>query len=389
MAVKEIKKSNWVSSFTLTGAAKISNYTYKIDEQKEGSDWVYSSMNLGVDCGEKHGVVYADMMGGFSASGNSKIYVHGKNEDGTDNFDNRFEVDWDDRNNPEILDTIGRMSFLTVGIEETSNKKTFYKNFLSAYDAINYCKDFLKDGMVITVKGNIKYSTYNGNVTVNKNITSIALSKAEDSSKYKATFTQTILVDKDSAPFTKDNIDKDKGVIYVNARVLDYVKEINGVEIKGNYPFAKTFEYALPSDAEKAKKAVNVLFGAKKNITQITMNGNFIEGGAVKQITLDDIPDDIKALINIGVFSEEEALEKCAVNGNREQRMVFTTPYIKNVKNGDDVTPVLQKFDDAFKEEDLDFSEFFNKADNNALDEYEEILGDEESDNFDWLSKLD
>ena len=97
-----------------------------------------------------------------------------------------------------------------------------------------------------TVDGYIFDTEYNGNVQVRKNITSIALSKVDDASKYKATFTQSILIDKDSASL-KD-IDKDKGVIYVNARVLDYVKEVNGIEVKGQYPYNKQFEFELNLD---------------------------------------------------------------------------------------------------------------------------------------------
>ena len=66
MAEKIVKK-DWVSNFTLIGKPKISeDYTFKIDEKSEKSAWVYNSLNLGIDCGEKYGVVYAEMMGGYS-----------------------------------------------------------------------------------------------------------------------------------------------------------------------------------------------------------------------------------------------------------------------------------------------------------------------------------
>ena len=62
---------------------------------------------LGVDCGEKYGNVYANLMGGYSTSKGGVIYVHGKKEDGSDDWENSFTVDWDDRNNDDILDEIG------------------------------------------------------------------------------------------------------------------------------------------------------------------------------------------------------------------------------------------------------------------------------------------
>ena len=305
---KVIKKENWVSNFTLIGKPKINDYTFKIDEKSEKSNWRYSSLNLGVDCGEKFGVVYCEMMGGYSEEGSSVIYAHGKNDDGSDNFEEQIIVDWDDRDNEEILETIGDLSFITVGLEKTDKGKTFYKKFLSAYDAIVYIKEHIDEDTVVNVKGTLKYSTYNDKTQCKKVINSIALSKADDVSKYTARFTQSMLLDKDSASLK--TVDKEKGIMYVDARVLDYVKEINGNEIKGQYPFPKQFEYIFPdlSNAEQCKKIMDKLFKVKKGITQATFEGDLIEGGAVVTATLDDIPDDIKELIECGVFTEEEAV---------------------------------------------------------------------------------
>ena len=70
----------------------------------------------------------------------------------------------------------------------------------------------------------------------------------------------------------------------------------------------------------------------KGKITEITITGNLVEGGSVVNITEDDIPDDIKELIEMGLYSEEEAEKKCAVgNGNRERRMIIVKPDITYV----------------------------------------------------------
>ena len=381
---KVIKKENWVSNFTLIGKPKINDYTFKIDEISEKSNWRYSSLNLGVDCGEKFGVVYCEMMGGYSEEGSSVIYAHGKNDDGSDNFEEQIIVDWDDRNNEEILETIGDLSFITVGLEKTDKGKTFYKKFLSAYDAIAYIKEHIDEDTVVNVKGTLKYSTYNDKTQCKKVINSIALSKADDVSKYAARFTQSMLLDKDSASLK--TVDKEKGIMYIDARVLDYVKEINGNEIKGQYPFPKQFEYIFPdlSNAEQCKKIMDKLFKVKKGITQATFEGDLIEGGAVVTATLDDIPDDIKELIECGVFTEEEALVKCSSNGNREQRMVIRKPMIRLV--GDDKQPVAQIFPEKFSEEDLVFD--FNNSQEVEKAESGTTATVATSDDMSWLDSL-
>ena len=206
--------------------------------------------------------------------------------------------------------------------------------------------------MVVNVKGTLKYSSYQDKVQVRKNVTSIVLSKADDVSKYAARFTQSVLLNKDSANL-KDNYDKDKGVMYVDGIVLDYLKELNGVEIKGQYPYNKQFEYEFP-DITNQKQCTTImekLFKVKKGINQVTFEGEFIEGGATVKATLDDIPEDIKDLIACGVFTEEEALAKCSSNGGREQRMILRRPMVK--LTGDDKIPVVQKFEEKYQEDDL------------------------------------
>ena len=388
---KEITKRDWVSNFTLIGKPKISeDYTFKIDEKSEKSSWVYNSMNIGIDCGEKHGVVYAEMMGGYSEDNENKIFAHGKKDDGSDDFEKQILVDWDDRFDDGVLEEIGDLSFITVGLEKTDKGQTFYKKFLSAYDAIAYIKEHLTEDMVVNVKGNLKYSTYNDVVQVRKNITSVVLSKADDPSKYAARFTQTILLDKDSASLKSDNIDKDKGIMYVNARVLDYVKEVNGVEVKGQYPYSKRFEFAMDfANEAQCKKIMEKLFKVKKGVTQATFEGEFVEGGAVVTATWDDLPDEIKDLVEMGVYTQEEALAKCTANGGRERRMVLKKPMIKLV--GEDKVPVLQKFDERYTEDDLVLDYLYKKSGSveTPTDDADELPFNTDGDNsMDWLNSL-
>lgn len=391
---KVIEKKNWISNFVLIGKPKLSDYTFKTDEHSEKSAWIYSTMNLGIDCGEKCGTVYCEMMGGYNGEQAGVIYAHGKKEDGSDDFKNQLEIDWEDRFDESVLASVGDMSFLTVGIEKDSHSKTFYKKFLSAYDAIAYIQKHIDEDMVLNVKGTLKYSSYQDKTQVRKNIQSIVLSKAEDETKYGAKFTQTILINKDSVDLK--SADKVKGIIPVFARVLDYVKEINGVEVKGQYPYNKTFDYEIDLSNESLCKTVyEKLFKVKKNVTQITFEGDLIEGGAVVTATMDDVPQDIKDLIECGVFTEEEALAKCSENGNREQRMVLRKPLIRLVGEDGQKAPVIQVFPDTYTEEDLmlDIPDALEEADElTDTDSTDDATETEESattdGSMDWLNSL-
>ena len=394
MAKKEkkvLEKKNWSNSFVLIGEAKINDYTYKLDEKSEKSDWIYNSLNLGVYCGETCGTVYAELMGGYGAERDNVVYVHGKDDEGKDDFDNKFTIDWDDRFDETILESVGDLCFLTVGLEKDKGGKVYYKKFLTPYDMIAYINENLEDGMVINVKGNLKYSTYNDNVQVKKEINSVVLSKVDDSSKYCARFTQTMLLTKDSV----GKADKNTGILPIYAKVLDYVKEYKGKEVKTNIPYDKTFEYELDlSNPETAKKVVDKVFKVQKGVTEVTFEGDLIEGGAVVTATEDDIPDDIKTLIEIGVYTLEEALAKCTVSSGREKRMVIRKPAIKMVEDKEgNKTPVIQKFDKKYEEEDLILDFMLNADDDEVESEVETEVEDTDeevpsNDDNDWLNNL-
>lgn len=396
MAKKEkkiLEKKNWSNSFMLIGEAKPNQYTYKLDTKSDKSDWIYNQLNLGVYCGETCGTVNAELMGGYGAERDNVVYVHGKDEDGRDDFDNRFTIDWDDRFDEEILESVGDLCFLTVGLEKDKNDNVYYKKFLTPYDMIAYVSENLEKDMVINVKGNLKYSMYNDSVQVKKEINSIVLSKVDDPSKYRARFTQTMLLTKDSV----GKPDKDTGILPIYANVLDYVKEYKGKEVRTNIPYNKMFEYELDlSNPELCKKVIDAVFKVKKGVTEATFEGDLVEGGAVITATEDDLPDDIKALVSIGVFTLDEALAKCTVNSGKERRMVIRKPVIKMVEDKDgNKTPVIQKFEQKYDEDDLILDFMFETEDENDETESDEVPFEEavteeavNSDDTSWLDNL-
>jgi hypothetical protein len=374
MAKKEeklaLKKGK--AQFMLVGEAKVGDYTFTIDKESDKSDWIYNQMNVGVDCGNGN-VIYADMMGGYGSERDNVVYVHGtKDKDGktVEDFENKFTIDWDDRDNEDILATVGESCYIKVGLEKDAKDKTFTKKFLSAYDAIEYIQQHLESGMVINVKGNLKYQPYNDSVNVKKEITSIFLSKAKPE-EYKAVFTQTILCDGDSV----GKVDKEKAAFPITAYVVDYVGKYEGQEIKKSLAFSKTFELEIDkAKPENTKKLIQKMFTpAKKNtLVETTIEGEFLEGASVVNITIDDLPDDIKELIELNVLTEEEALNKCAIGGNKEKRMIIKKPHITFEGEGDTKVPVLAINKDKYKEDDLVFlSQFIDENDEPPFEEEE------------------
>lgn len=352
---KALKKGK--ATFNLIGRVKVTDKTFNLDNSYD-SGWTDNSMYVGVDCGNGN-TVYAEMRSGFFPDKDNVIRAYSKDEKDDAGKSKSVEIAWEDRLDESLYDSISDSSFLTVGVEKDVKDKTVYKKFLTAYDAVEYLNEHLEDGMIVNVKGTIGYNEYEGNVSAKKEITSIVLSKIDDEADFKATFSQTILVDSKSIGKKND----DKGTMELAAYVVDYVgkPKIDGekIEVKKNVTYPKTFEVAINENPEITDKMLQRFFKPKKGkITEITVTGNLVEGGSTVNITEDDIPDDIKELIEMGLYSEEEAEKKIAVgNGNRERRMIIVKPDIIYVGTGDDRKPTVAFEDGKYDEDDLYFYE--------------------------------
>lgn len=354
---KALKKGK--ATFNLIGRVKVTDKTFNLGNSYD-SGWTDNSMYVGVDCGNGN-TVYVEMRSGFYSDPDKESVIRAYSKDEKDDAgkSKSVEIAWEDRLDESLYDSISDSSFLTVGVEKDVKDKTVYKKFLTAYDAVEYLNEHLEDGMIVNVKGTIGYSEYEGNVSTKKEITSIVLSKIDDEADFKATFSQPILVDSKSIGKKND----DKGTMELAAYVVDYVgkPKIDGekIEVKKNVTYPKTFEVAINENPEITAKMLQRFFKPKKGkITEITVTGNLVEGGSTVNITEDDIPDDIKELIEMGLYSEEEAEKKIAVgNGNRERRMIIVKPDITYVGTGDDRKPTVAFEDGKYDEDDLYFYE--------------------------------
>ena len=380
---KALKKGK--ASFNLIGRVKVTDKTFTLDNQYD-SGWTDNSMYVGVDCGDGN-LIYAEMRSGFFPDKENTIRAFSKDDKDENGKSKMVEIAWEDRLDETLYDSIADSAFVTVGVEKDVKDKTVYKKFLTAYDAIGYLSEHLEDGMIVNVRGNLGYQEYEGNVSTRKDITSIVLSRVEDEADFRATFTQNILVDSKSIGKKID----EKNTMELNAYVIDYVgkPKIDGkkIEVKQNVTFPKTFEVAINDKPEITAKMLQKFFKPKKGkVTELTVVGNIVEGGSVVNITEDDIPDDIKELIEMGIYTEEEAEKKCAVgnNGNRERRMIVLKPDITYVGDGDDRKPTIAFEEDKYDDDDLYFYEQalldagLEISDDNSDSDNSDVSGDDD-----------
>lgn len=342
------------SSFILIGKyiRKIgrdgTDYSFELDKKAKTGN-VFSKAKFIVDCGNNN-EVYAEMFGMCHEGKNHKFECPTKVFDADGKFveedwNNKIEVHWDDRNNDLITKQVGTSYFTKVGIEKDIEGNTVTKYFISPYDAVQYMYDNLQDGSIVRLNGKLSYSIYEGELQVQKQVTSIYLSNVEEKD-YKAEFIQTILVDKNS--IQKTDIKNKK--IVIDSRVLAWHKEL-----KTNYPYNVKLEMRFDNEESQAmmERTSKVLFAPKKDIDEITIIGRFVESIPLVNIEDVEMSPAIKELMKAGLFTAQTVKEKAIGREKKTRTMVFTQPDMINVdKDGVTTTDINRTFG-KYKEEDL------------------------------------
>lgn len=337
---------------TLTGKVKISDKSFQGVQVSQTTGYNYVRINLGLEV-SKGNVVWCELMGGYSPT-NPIIYA-------MDKSDNKpTTINWADRLNENIVDSVADFKLHKIGITRDEKGQLEIKKFLSPIDVHDYLQAHLEDGMEVSIRGSFEFSEYKGDTQRKLVIQNIYLPfqpKEGEQVQYKAEFTQTILLDEDS--FKKISKEEAKeGEVVVSAYVVNYVGKKDGKVVKKNMPFPLPIVVKINKEnPELTKKILEKLFNVKKGkVRELTIEGQIIEGYEESEVSSADIElsAEIKELIEMGLYSEEEAKAKMTVRGNKVSKLVFTRPFLK-LKDKDDVSKGmdLELDDEKYTPEDL------------------------------------
>lgn len=184
--------------FNLAGRTqeeKLANFTKMFQiNAKSSNDKFYSQMTISLNCG-KDRLSFAQLKG-YADQGKEKgFYVHNKN-----NFADAWWIDYQDRAFEPALEDVSPRDYILVGLERATNAEghtyTIYKRFLSAYDAVNYIYEHIKDKMELKISGDITYTVgKNGEIYENKSIKKIILAynnENEGQKEHYCTFSERV-----------------------------------------------------------------------------------------------------------------------------------------------------------------------------------------------------
>ena len=312
----EIKKG--ISRFQLLGKVKLNDKTFALNQKgKNNSNYVFNQLNLGVDCGvEEPNVIYAGLLGGYDTVKDSTIYCHGvKTDDNgkvTDDYDTPIQVAFKDRYVER--DDIAESCYIVIGIVKDTNGNTVKKRFLSEYDAVAYLKENLVDGSTVSVRGNLKFTSYQGKTQCKREIVSIWVSTAEQKD-FKASFEQQVW-------FTQDGFNEqpdEDGFMNIYGYVPDYFnKDVKNV----CYPFTLAIDTkAMPKYPIIIK---NYLRPEKaENVNKVSLEGRWVKTDNSVEITYEDLSEDLKAQVDLGMLTAEEALGRAVGSSRGEFKTLF------------------------------------------------------------------
>lgn len=377
------------SIVSVVGKVKINENTFSGVTDSKNSDFKYVRVNLGIQT-SKTNTIYGEIMGGYSPS-NPVIKAQGKGENAT-----KMEINWSDRKNEKILASVADFNLLKGGLVKKEDGTVETTSFLNAIDFHDYLKENLVNDMEVIVSGSFEFSEYNGDAQRKFNIQRIAIpyqKKGEDGEllpvEYRANFAQTILLDEDS--FKKiSKADKDAGAFTVSAYGVSYVSKKDGKPFQKNVAFELPIKVKINEDNfEKMSKIADKLFKIKKGtVRELIIEGTIVEGYDEQEISDKDIEmsDEIKELIELGFYSEEEAKQKLTVRGNKVKDLVFTRPFIQ--KDKDNGNQIIMPIDDK-KYTPADLIVDVIEEDKNPLDESADAPSNDDGGTDDsWMDAL-
>lgn len=345
---RQIKTTN--GYFDVVGEIIVDAKTFTLGQPgKNNQNWIQNIFNPKIEA-DNGKSMYMRFSSGYDAVKGKTIYARSKSE-------TNLEVAFGDRNNENIISLVDEKSFIKVGIskelvkdEATGKeyKQWVYKNFLDTFDVVAFLQQVmpLASKQKVRITGAVKFSTYNGEVQRNYDIQNIYLLNGnEDEGKEmqpKLEFTQNVLLTKGCVV---DELDKENGVATVNALVM--IKEKK--EFK-TVPVKLLMKPQDEKQKETYKKLIPMVFEVPEDkVRKIALDCIFEVGYVAGNVNENDLPQEAKELLDMGLYTMEEVMKMYAVR-ERVDNLLIKRPKIKIV----DGKPNVEMNDTEYLPSDLE-----------------------------------
>lgn len=360
--VMKVSRNN---TFRFEGTVNVTDKTFVINKTNEKGTWVQNRMGLSIDCGDD-GYQFVTLNGGYNPTNDSIIYLSTVDENG--NFlgrDHQLEIKFDERHNisKEDMERVNKNNLIRVKLDNEDEQF-----FITPYDAVDYLKDKIVDGMTLVVSGTIEESpSANGDDWYTNHVVTRITSKNKDLLKPAAVVDYTFLVD--------DNVVGQPNLEDMNVPLffkgVTYVRKVGDKKYNQACVFPKKVLYEandFNTDAGKKKFAFgvqNYFTPSKKGfVDELSIRCRYKSGAKMSSLKIEDLPQDIQNAITMGFMTEEQIMANAmAISGNRTTDLVFVrvNTSIKDVADAEgNSTPVIQAIRTPEKYKTSELVEFEN-----------------------------
>lgn len=245
----------------------------------------------------------------------------------TDVNGDSIEIDWEDRNDPDIIDTVSFGRKYVIAIDDDRH------TFITEYDFINYVAEHVDEfkSKRLNVRGSVRKELYKGKVTDRFNIQSIyALNERQERQANKLNVLGILWYTKDSFDFSEW---KDERKIIINAYTEQYIDRDEGVKCLPHTVNMKC-KYFESDDEDKANQTklwmntlmvdakgdkINTLPKLKsKNVYSMSFRMLYNNGAEEEEFTEDSLTPLQKQFLKSGGYTLDDFRPKGTIYGNRK-----------------------------------------------------------------------
>lgn len=301
------------NTFTFIGKLNLGKETEKfspIKQIKNGKGWVGTRLNFSLF--NNTGYHNLECFHGFYENGTSTIYCLGKDK-GADGKLPKMQVAWKDRFNQEIIDKVAGFNKYVLELGDVK------KEFLSGVDFLAELIDVLKNEAYKDAKfqidGSVEYTRWNGTVYrkfIPKTVKMVT-NETPDESTVRLDFY-----------YTQDAIEEiTEGKFVVSGFTRQYSSTLKAEE-----PFAEQVVIdTTKATTEKQLKAFQLIKNRflvnDETFMKLGVKTVMLNGREKVDITMDDLTDEEKELIEFGLATFEEIAREYGgtMNGDKVSEM--------------------------------------------------------------------
>ena len=334
MAELKVSRNN---TFRFEGTVNVNDKTFVINKTNEKGTWVQNRMSLAIDCGED-GYHFVSLNGGYNPQGKSTIYLTTVDEDGKFlGKEHTLEIDFNERHNisKEDFDRINKNNLVRVKLDENDEKM-----FVTPYDAVEYIKDHLTDGMTIVVKGIIEDTpSANGDDWFTNHVVNQIYIKNKEFLAPRAEVSYTFLIDENV--IGKPNLEERNIPLFFKG--VTYIRKVGDKKYNKACVFPKKVLFEVNDiDTEMGQKRLTMCIdnfftpSEKGFVDELSVKCRYKSGAKITNVKIEDLPQEIQNGIAMGAISEDQVLSTAmAISGNRTTDLVYVTAnvIIKNIED--------------------------------------------------------